>query len=299
MSTAPVSVVIPTAGRVALLRRCLESVCSCDPRADEVLVVDQSGSADLARVVAEFAGCQLIVLAERGIGVATNAGLARANHDTVLVTHDDCTVAKDWVATARDLICQYRSSLLTGRVLPVGDPRSVPSVIDEPTPHDYTGEVECGALYPNNMVGERRAMLAIGGFDNRLPTAAEDNDFCYRWLRAGYRLRYEPALVVHHHDWRTPDDLRKLYDRYWQEQGAFYAKHLLRRDFTMLRFIARDFYSAARRIAGLCAGKCTWSPWPDPRRGIVSGLARGLIVGWFRFSARGHRSTARLAERRS
>src|SRR6478735_1675316 len=81
-------------------------------------------------------------------------------------------------------------------------------------------------------------------------TAAEDNDFCYRWLREGNRLLYEPALRVWHHDWRTADELREVYRRYGQGQGAFYAKHLRRGDLRMLGFLAKDLYGGARAATG-------------------------------------------------
>ena len=38
----PVSVIVPTIGRVGLLERCLGSLSQCRPRPAEILVVDQS-----------------------------------------------------------------------------------------------------------------------------------------------------------------------------------------------------------------------------------------------------------------
>src|SRR5436190_1272149 len=127
MTVLGLSVVIPTAGRPALLRRCLGSISCCDPGAEEVLVVDQSGSSELAEVVDDFPGARLIVSRGNGVGRARNVGLAHASHDMVLVTDDDCTVANDWVAAACDVVGRDPSTLATGRVLPVGDPCSVPS----------------------------------------------------------------------------------------------------------------------------------------------------------------------------
>ena len=77
-------------------------------------------------------------------------------------------------------------------------------------------------MFPNNMVLRRSSVLAFGGFDERFGPgeAAEDNEFSYRWLRAGHSIRYEPALVVWHHDWRDPDELRRLYVAYARGQDS-------------------------------------------------------------------------------
>src|SRR5829696_5833042 len=54
LRTVPVSVVVPTIGRPALVESLLESLARCDPRASEIVVVDQSHTEPLARVVSKF-----------------------------------------------------------------------------------------------------------------------------------------------------------------------------------------------------------------------------------------------------
>jgi len=120
----------------------------------------------------------------------------------------------------------------------------------------------------------------LGGFDERFgpEEAAEDNEFCYRWLRAGRPLRYEPSLVVEHHDWRSPDELERLYVRYARGEGFFYAKHLRRGDLRMLRFVIRDLAWGVRALAsGLLKGR---EAWTDSRRGVFKGLPSGFAAGW-------------------
>jgi GT2 family glycosyltransferase len=277
----PVSVVVPTLGR-ASLRGCVESLVACRPRPAEILLVAQGDQAAAAALADEFAamGARLVPSSGSGVAQGRNLGLAVAAHECVLITDDDCTVSTDWVATAAALSSNYPESIVTGRVLPVGDPELVPSFKDDPVPHDFTGEIHGGALFPNNMVCERSAVLATGGFDERFgpDEAAEDNDFCYRWLRGGGRLRYEPSLVVHHHDWRSQEELRRLYVRYACGQGFFYAKHLRHGDRTMLRWIVRDVYWAVR--SAIAARVRRRPGWVDPRRGIARGLPAGLARGW-------------------
>ena len=278
----PVTVVIPTIGRLEPLRRCLESLARSAPPPAEVLVVDQSHDPAIEAAVTEVVGAQGRVVRGDGVGVARarNDGLRAAAHDVVLVTDDDCTVAPDWVSTGSRLATMHPGAIVTGKVLPVGDPRAVPSTKDDPSPRDLSGERRGGWLFGNNMVLPRSAVLELGGFDERFgpDEAAEDNEFCYRWLKARRPLRYEPSLVVDHHDWRSPDDLQRLYVRYARGEGFFYAKHLRRGDLRMLRFVVRDLGWALRGLAsGVVKRRQSWT---DSRRGILRGMPRGFVAGW-------------------
>lgn len=290
MSAAPVpvTVVIPTIGRPEPLRRCLESLVRCDPPAAEVLVADQGHDPALAALVDEVAGAIARVVPSHGLGVARsrNDGLRAAANDVVLVTDDDCTVPPDWAGTGWRLASQHPGAILTGRVLPVGDPRAVPSTKEDPSPRDLSDELRGGLLFGNNMLLPRDAVLELGGFDERFgpAEAAEDNEFCYRWLRAGRALRYEPELVVEHHDWRSPEELERLYVRYARGEGFFYAKHLRSGDLRMLRFLARDLAWAIRGLASAAVKRR--ESWTDSRRGILRGLPGGFAAGWRAYGRR-------------
>jgi GT2 family glycosyltransferase len=278
----PVSVAIPTIGRTDPLRRCLESLAACAPRAAEILVVDQSQDPAVAQLVMEFAPAHARLVPCDGVGPskARNVGLHAAQNAIVALTDDDCIVSTDWVGTAWQLMERDSERIVTGRVLPAGDPRAVPSTREDTTPRDFTGTLEMGVLFSNNMVVDRSLTLAAGGFDERFQTA-EDNDLCYRWLKAGRRLQFEPSLVVWHLDWRTHDELVRLYVRYMEGEGLLYAKHLLHGDLRMLRLIGRDVGWWLRAVA---AAVVKGTPrWADPRRAILRGLPVGLWRGWREF----------------
>jgi GT2 family glycosyltransferase len=292
-----VSVVVPTIGRVEQLRVCLGSLARCEPRADEVLVADQSGDPAVADLVARFAdaGVKLVRCDGRGAAVGRNAGLRAARNDVVAMTDDDCVVAPDWVGTAWRLMREDPDRIVTGRVLAVGDPDSVPSTNEQTTRRDFTGLAHHTALFSGNMAVGRERALAHGGFDERFGPdfGASDNDLCYRWLRAGERLVFEPELVVEHRDWRTPTELALQYRRYMRGEGFFYAKHLRAGDVRMLRYLARDVVWALRGLAA--AVLKPRREWPDPRRAIIRGLPAGLYHGvrvfWLRRP--GRRSSSR------
>jgi GT2 family glycosyltransferase len=283
-----VSVVVPTIGRPLQVAACLESIAAGLRPPAEVVVVDQSGGTEIAAIVEPFQeiGARVLPSAQRGVARARNLGLREAAHDVVLMTDDDCTVDRAWTSTADELMEPGTALILSGRVLSPGDRRNVPAIREDPDPHDYTGTLSYSALYTNNAVMSRSQVLDFGGFDEDFETA-EDNDLCYRWLKAGRRLRYEPRLTVWHHDWRTPEQMMRLYAAYGRGAGRLYAKYLRQGDVRMLRFLARDVYGHLRALAR--RGRRDARAEADAReaRGVFRGLPVGLIAG---FAPRGRQA---------
>jgi GT2 family glycosyltransferase len=275
--TVPVSVVIPPLGRPALLRQALGSLGRCDPAPAELVIVDQSDDTAVADLVGEASmpGLRSVRSDARSHAVALNEGLVEARHPIVLVVDDDCTVRSDWVGVGYDAMSAVPDGIITGQVLPAGnDPREVPSTVVLDEPRDYTGRILHDVMRGGNMACPRDAVLDIGGFDPQTGPCAHDCDFCYRWLRAGRRLRHVPDFVVWHHGWRSHEQLTAQYVDYYVGMGKVYAKHLRSGDLQMLRFMARNVRGAVRcRLAGVPA-------WADDRSGVFRGLPRGLWEGW-------------------
>jgi GT2 family glycosyltransferase len=274
-----VTVVLPTIGRAELVGECLTSLERCDPGADEILVVDSSPDDAVAQVVSSFThiGARVIPSAAAGLGNAFNSGLRAAKHETILLTNDDCTVDPSWIGVGDQCLSGCREVIVTGRVRPDGDPDVVPSTIDDPTPREYVGSPGF-FLYTQSTALVRSAVLALGGFDGQIRPTAEDNDLSYRWLRAGHRIRYEPQFVVWHRDWRTPEQLERLYVDYGIGQGMVYAKHVHSRDIRIARFVLRDIYAAARGLVDrVVRGR---RPHGDWRIGLARGLPVGFVRGW-------------------
>jgi GT2 family glycosyltransferase len=283
---APVTVVLPTIGRPELIGNCLESLARCRPRAAEILVIDSSVDDSVERVVARFEGIGARTIRCRlpGLGTAFNVGLEASQHEIVLLTNDDCTVDPTWVGVGLAHALEDPDALVTGRVRPHGDPEAVPSTIDDPVPRTHVGispQKPTFLLHTQCMALWRARLLEFGAFDGRIRPAAEDNDLSYRWLRAGRPIRYLPDFVVWHHDWRSREQLDRLYVGYGIGQGMFFGKHLRRGDLTMARFVARDLYACLRGVAArIVRGRPRYVDWRTGYlRGLPVGLIRGLRLG--------------------
>lgn len=275
------SVVVPTIGRLPLLEQCLESVLACVPAAAEVIVVDQSHGDQVQALVASLQRPELrrVVDPGRGIARALNTGVRAARHPHVLVTHDDCTVQRDWVGVAVGLLAERPALLVSGRVEPGAASVHVPSCKTDLVPEEHQDGFRYDLLYCNNWGAHRSEILSLGGFDERrgLRLAAEDCDFCFRWTLDGRPMRYEPDMVVWHQDWRSEAHLRRTYRTYGRGLGAFYAKHLLSGRRELLRYLKRDLARGAR--ASLRGRLHRQPAGLDVDRGLLPGLPVGLLSG--------------------
>jgi GT2 family glycosyltransferase len=278
--TPDLTVVIPTVGR-DLLDRCLRSIAEGSHWPVGLIVVDQGSSPAVAAWVDRLRAVGLqaehLPSSETGIAAATNRGLERVRTPFVAVTHDDCRVAGDWVATMAARLASSGMVVLTGRVEPEGE-GAISAVMTSPTPVTYTEPLVDGdVLFPPNMGFPMRVPERIGYFDEHpsLRYAGEDNDWAYRALRAGVPIVYDPTVVVRHVAWQR--DIGPIYRRYARGQGAFYGKFLRRGDRFIARRAARDLLRGPWLLArGLATRNHDLTAMG---RGEVAGILPGILAG--------------------
>lgn len=241
------SLVICSRNRPELLLDAVKSLLSGDAVPAELIVIDQSDAAhgEIARLTTDRP-CAIRYIWTQTVGLsrANNLGIEAARHDVLVFTHDDILAPRTWFAElVRALIEAGPRSVVTGRVLPTPAEvpgGHVPTLKTDERGRTYRGRIGEDVLFPLNMAMYRSAVEAIGPFDERLGPgtpfpAAEDNDFGYRLLEAGYSIAYVPAATLHHRAWRGDADFLSIRWRYGRGQGAFFAKHLSLRDPYMLR----------------------------------------------------------------
>lgn len=275
-STVDATVVVRTIGRPEMLRRCLESLTTCEPRAAEIVVVDQSHGDETASVVESFgsAGARRVISTERGRSIAANLGIASAAHDLVFFTDDDCTVRKDWIERGSAYLAQDPALCVTGRILAEGNPFNVPVIRTSLRPRNWRGRPISANLYACNFACHREAAFAVGGFDEALRTM-EDWDLGYRWVKSGRPMAYVPDLVVRHHDWRSAEEMDQVWRDYAEGVAAFYRKLMRARDPSVGYFLARDIRNALRSLVRPAIRPHT--RLHNPRTVFVAALLRELM----------------------
>jgi GT2 family glycosyltransferase len=261
----PVSVIIATRDRPAMLADAVHALVHGDTAPDEIVIIDQgsrSGSSvpSLTAALGDAAGRSVvrhIHVPWCGLSRANNHGAALARHDLLLFTHDDVTVEHGWCSTMRDALARVgQAGAVTGRV--IAGPAEVPggyapALRDDLQPAVHRGRVGHDVIKPMNLGMHREVFEAVGGFDARLGPGthfggAEDADLGLRLLEHGFVVEYVPEAIVEHRAWRSPPDDLPLRWTYGVAQGAFYAKHLREGNRFLLRRIGADVTRRARRF---------------------------------------------------
>lgn len=251
----PSSLIICSRNRPELLWDTVESIFNGLEVPDEIIVIDQSDLPDgnLAALSTERRSkIRYKWTTPLGLSHARNLGVKIAQNDWLVFTDDDVLVTPGWFgALLRALIKESERTAVTGRVLALKEASNqgfAPSTREDDRPVVYKGRVGQDPLNSVNMAFRKFAMAEIGGFDERLGPgtrfpSAEDNDFGFRLLDAGYRIVYVPQAVLYHRAWRTGRDFLTLRRNYGIGRGAFYAKHMHWHDRFTLKRMVQDVWN--------------------------------------------------------
>jgi GT2 family glycosyltransferase len=157
--------------------------------------------------------------------LARNLGWRTATSEVVAFVDDDVQVAPGW----RDAV----DVAIAGADAVCGQVAVPPAQQGIERPVAVTAEVPAQPLSLDgrlrgvsaNLLVRRTALEAVGGFDERLgpgtwSRAGEDLELQDRLLRAGRTVRYEPAVLAFHDQWRSRRELLALDYGYGIGAGA-------------------------------------------------------------------------------
>jgi GT2 family glycosyltransferase len=194
-----VSVIIPHYNDVQALSICVASLRdqTWPATSMEIIVADNNSACGLDAVASAARGCRVVHAPIQGAGPARNAG-ADASRGSILAFIDsDCNPQPDWVENGVRALASY--DFVGGRVeTSVRNPARPTAVEAWEVVFGFDFEryihVE-GYTGTGNMWVWRRVFGAVGGFRAGV---SEDMDWSFRATRAGFRLGYEPSVVVSH-----------------------------------------------------------------------------------------------------
>jgi len=235
-----------------LLLETVESILHGSELPKELIIIDQSKTPHPELIKStSYRGCQIRYIPSNSTGVcrARNEGLAAARYDILILIDDDMQVPGDWFRSLVDALIEAGPEcVVTGKVLagaaevPGG---FVPALVENEKPSIFEGRIGTDVLPSCHMAMYRSVFQIIGGFDERLGPgtrfpAADDNDYGFRLLEAGYKIIYTPRVVIYHRAWRGDTDYYSLRWAYGRGKGGFYTKHSSIRDIYMLRRMFQD-----------------------------------------------------------
>jgi len=243
----PITVVVCTRDRAALLERCLASLRCLDYPDYEVLVIDNSSKDSKVAGVVARAGFRRVQESRPGLGWARNRGIEEAGHDIVSFIDEDAIARTSWLRGIARGFADQHIMAVTGPVLPAeletqsqvlfewygecfGMAKSlVPRIMSHASlsARSLLAAHECGV--GTNMSFRRGLFRHIGAFDTALdigmPTGgASDIDMFHRILSAGFTMRYEPDALIWHRHRRSRGELRRQIHTNGQAYGVYLLK---------------------------------------------------------------------------
>lgn len=232
-----VSVGICTRNRAHSILTAVESVLANTYTSIELLIVDQSTDGETAKLLADHPDARVCYVAsqQRGTCRSRNTVLDQARGDIVLMTDDDCVVPTDWIQHMVDTFADHPNAALVFSRVDAGDYNPATSFVPVFLCEREYVLASLRQTAPHGIgasMGMRRAIVRqIGGFDKHLGpggefNSGEDQDLCYRLIRAGFSVAITPRTTVIHNGARSFQDVSLVIKRDVTASGAIFAKHL-------------------------------------------------------------------------
>lgn len=279
-----ITVIVPTYKRPEDLRRCLDALKRQTLPPVRVNVVRRASDVETAEMLAGYDASGLAmhvhVIAVPGVVAALNAGLIEATGEAVAMTDDDAAPHPDWLER---IAAHFRDDALVGgvggrdRIFQDGrhDDWAPQSRVGVSTWYGRTyGNHNCGVGPAREVealkgvcMAFRRAAIGRLRFDRRLRGSGAQvaNEYLFGGAirRAGWRLIYDPAILVDHFPSVRPDsDQRNQIDG-----GAL-------RDLIHNAALGYLEYQPASRAIAILLHQLLWGSRLSP--GIAAALVYGL-----------------------
>lgn len=226
-----VSVIVPTYKRPQSLVRCLDALARQDRPADEIIVVvrpEDAASHEAVRM--HPTPVRLVPVGRPGVIAAMNAGIDASTCEVVALTDDDAEPHADWVQRiltmyardsriaavgGRDWIYDHEGRLKDGSERVVGVIKYFGRI---------TGNHHVGVGPPRDVDVLKGVNLSVKGdllrdirFDDRLRGLPTENHWelslCLTLRRLGFRVVYDPCIVVDHYPHPRVDESRQFGSR--------------------------------------------------------------------------------------
>ena len=195
---ADVTVVMPAHQRLRA------AVGSSAIAALRTIIVDDAGATPV-ELVGEYEFVSVVRRSENGgPAAARNTGLAQVTTPLVAFVDADVHLPTEWLTPLLAHFADERVALVAPRVAGAPGHGTLAGYEQRHSPLDLGAEparISAGTrvsyVPAAALVCRTEALRSLGGFDEAM-RLGEDVDLVWRLTNAGYRCRYEPAVVVHH-----------------------------------------------------------------------------------------------------
>lgn len=234
------SIVMLVHNNLDLTRQCIDSIYEHTPLEFELILVDNGSGAEVAAYVAELRnqhGNVRYVRNEQNQGYAfgCNQGLELARGEYVVLLNNDVIVTAGWLSKQLALLTldpavgmvgprtNYTAGVQMVDGVPYTDLAGMHAFADRWFVEN-AGQFSMAARITGLcMVLRREVIEMVGGLDTAFGIGNfEDDDFCLRVLRAGYRIAIAHDVFIHHYGSATFKALSVDYDRLLRQNWQFF-----------------------------------------------------------------------------
>ncbi|MBI3941601.1 MAG: glycosyltransferase family 2 protein [Chloroflexi bacterium] len=242
------SIIIVSYNTASILRNCLQSVLAqaLSSRYEIIVVDNASGDGSPALVAQEFPAVTLIANTTNvGFGRANNQGIQASHGRYVLLLNSDTLLPPGALVpllhfmdrTPRAGACSPRLLRPDGTPQPYafgGDPTIrylLARGFNQVARHRYLHDWSTNAVQEVDWVSgaclmvRRAAIDQVGLLDENIFMYFEDNDWCLRLRRAGWKIYYNPTVQITHLGGQSLARNPQARRAYYQSLEYFYAKH--------------------------------------------------------------------------
>jgi len=229
----------------------------------EIVVVDNGstdGSVEMVRT--QFPGVHLIDNQDNlGFARANNQGIIESKGRYVLLLNSDTCVAPSALSALVEFMddrldvgaCSPRLVRRDGKAQPYaygGDPtllyllsRAASQLLLRRPLHDWgvSSLVEVDWVSGACMIVRREAVAQTGLLDESMFMYFEDNDWCLRMRRAGWKVCYNPEIEIVHIGGQSLDKNPKARHAYYESLRYFYTKHYSPLSHVLLELLLRPY----------------------------------------------------------
>jgi len=208
-----ISIIISTYNRCDLLEQTIDSILKIIDKspAYELLIIDNNSTDSTSTVVNKFLPHPVVkyfMEPNQGLSHARNRGMKEAKGDVFVFLDDDIDIEPNYFTICRKLFYDDKVDIVGGKVLPYN--ANVPDWL--PLKYYYMAsifdmgdaKIQVKKLMGANYAMTQQAAHKIGYYNPELGrkgnqlTGGEEVDYLNRAIALGYKVLYDPQLIVYH-----------------------------------------------------------------------------------------------------
>jgi GT2 family glycosyltransferase len=186
------------------IERTLSSILSASKHLNaDVYVIDghsTDGTIEFIRERFLPLGVKILLDENKGLGAAHNFALCRIPADIIFFTFGDEYVSNQWISSALRRLEDHEVGAVFGPSYILNSQKLLEKYADQKLKR-YFSSLKLKPHFPyaaaTNLAIKKDIALKVGGFRDDL-IDADDSEFTFKVSKAGYKVVYEPNMIVYH-----------------------------------------------------------------------------------------------------